>query len=86
MRRSRDGASPPDRARRRDRPLKKEYEAAVGRAGKVFNIVKAMSLRPAVLERSMALYREIMFGPCGLSRQERELLAVVVSRANDCHY
>ena len=67
-------------------PLKKEYEAAVGRAGKVFNIVKAMSLRPAVLERSMALYREIMFAPCGLSRQERELLAVVVSRANDCHY
>ncbi len=66
--------------------LKKEYEAAVGRAGKVFNIVKAMSLRPAVLERSMALYREIMFAPCGLSRQERELLAVVVSRANDCHY
>ena len=66
--------------------LKKEYEAAVGRAGKVFNIVKAMSLRPAVLERSMALYRDIMFAPCGLSRQERELLAVVVSRANDCHY
>jgi alkylhydroperoxidase family enzyme len=66
--------------------LKAEYEAAVERAGKVFNIVKAMSLRPGVLKRSMALYREIMFGPCGLTRQERELLAVVVSRANDCHY
>jgi alkylhydroperoxidase family enzyme len=45
-----------------------------------------MSLRPGVLERSMALYREIMFGPSGLTRAERELLAVVVSRANDCHY
>ena len=67
-------------------PLRAEYDAAVGRAGKVFNIVKAMSLRPGVLRRSMELYRGIMFGPSGLSRQERELLATVVSRENDCHY
>jgi alkylhydroperoxidase family enzyme len=66
--------------------LKEEYDAAVGRAGKVFNIVKSMSLRPGVLKRSMDLYKGIMFGPSGLSRQERELLAVVVSRQNDCHY
>ena len=66
--------------------LKEEYEAAVARAGKVFNIVKAMSLRPGVLRRSMELYREAMHGRSGLSRIERELLAVVVSRANDCHY
>ena len=66
--------------------LKEEYDAAVGRAGKVFNIVKSMSLRPGVLKRSMELYKGIMFGPSGLSRQERELLAVVVSRQNDCHY
>jgi uncharacterized peroxidase-related enzyme len=66
--------------------LKEEYDAGVKRAGKVFNIVKAMSLRPGVLRRSMQLYREAMFGPSGLSRIERELLAVVVSRANDCHY
>ncbi len=66
--------------------LREEYDAAVGRAGKVFNIVKAMSLRPPVLRRSMQLYREIMFAPSGLSRQERELLATVVSRANDCFY
>jgi alkylhydroperoxidase family enzyme len=66
--------------------LKEEYDAAVSRAGKVFNIVKAMSLQPAVLRRSMQLYRETMFGRFGLSRLERELLAVVVSRANDCHY
>ena len=67
-------------------PLKAEYDEAVGRAGKVFNIVKAMSLRPGVLRRSMELYKGIMFGPSGLSRQERELLATVVSRVNECHY
>jgi uncharacterized peroxidase-related enzyme len=66
--------------------LKEEYDAGVARAGKVFNIVRSMSLRPGVLRESMRLYRAIMFGPSGLSRQERELLATVVSHANDCHY
>jgi alkylhydroperoxidase family enzyme len=66
--------------------LREEYDAAVGRAGKVFNIVKAMSLRPDVLRRSVELYKGVMLEPCGLSRQQRELLATVVSRANDCFY
>jgi alkylhydroperoxidase family enzyme len=66
--------------------LKEEYDAAVERAGKVFQIVRSMSLSPGALRRSMQLYREIMFGPSGLSRQERELLATVVSAENDCYY
>ena len=66
--------------------LKEEYDAAVARAGKVFNIVSAMSLGPETLRASMGLYRAIMFGPSELSRQERELLATVTSSANDCHY
>ena len=67
-------------------PLKEEYDAAIERAGKVFNILKAMSLRPGVLRASMALYREIMFGESGLSRKERELLATVASAAQNCDY
>lgn len=67
-------------------PLRAEYDAAVARAGKVFGIVQAMSPNPGVLRRSMELYKGIMFGPSRLSRQERELLATVVSRENDCHY
>ena len=66
--------------------LAEEYAAAIERAGKVFNIVKAMSLRPAVLRASMALYREIMFSESGLTRQERELLATVASAEQSCHY
>jgi hypothetical protein len=34
----------------------------------------------------MELYRTIMFGGSGLSRAEREAIAVCVSAANDCHY
>ena len=66
--------------------LAAEYDAAIGRAGKIFNIVKAMSLRPEVLHASMEMYKAIMFGPSSLSRAERELLATVTSSANDCHY
>jgi alkylhydroperoxidase family enzyme len=67
-------------------PLREDYEAAVERAGKVFNILKAMSLRPRVLRASIDLYREIMFGESGLSRKERELLATVASAEQSCHY
>ena len=66
--------------------LAEEYDAAIERAGKVFNIVKAMSLRPRVLSASIELYREIMCGESGLSRQERELLATVASAEQDCYY
>ena len=66
--------------------LKEEYDAAVERAGKVFNILKAMSLNPRVLRASMDLYKEIMFGESALSRRERELLATVTSAEQSCHY
>ena len=66
--------------------VKKVYDAAVRRAGKVFHIVRAMSLTPPVQEAALELYQRIMFGPSTLSRRQREMLAVIVSRANDCHY
>jgi uncharacterized peroxidase-related enzyme len=66
--------------------LKQEYDAAVQRVGKVFNILKVQSLNPAALVASMHLYRATMFGPSGLSRAEREMLATVVSWANHCFY
>lgn len=66
--------------------LREEYDAAIKRAGKVFNVVKAMSLRPRALRAAMDLYKEVMYGRSELSRAERELLAVVVSCENICHY
>ena len=66
--------------------LKQEYDAAVERAGKVFNILKVQSLNPPALQASMQLYRAAMFGPSGLSRAEREMLATVTSWVNHCFY
>jgi uncharacterized peroxidase-related enzyme len=66
--------------------LKLEYDKAIRRAGKVFNIVKIQSLNPRTLRASMELYLAAMHAPSGLSRAERELIATVVSWANRCLY
>ena len=66
--------------------LKREYNAAVRRAGKIFNIVKIQSLNPRTLRASMNLYLATMYGQSGLSRAEREMLGTVVSWANHCFY
>jgi uncharacterized peroxidase-related enzyme len=67
--------------------LKHLYGQAMARAGKVFNVLRLQSLRPEVLKAGVALYTEVMISPRSpLSRAQREMIAVVVSRANECHY
>jgi len=67
--------------------LKRLYESAIGRAGKVFQIIRIQSLRPKVLRSSTQLYSELMHGTDGaLTRAQREMIAVVVSRVNECFY
>ena len=66
--------------------LKAEYDRAIGRAGKIFNILLVQSLNPKTLHASMGLYLATMHTPSGLSRAERELLATVVSSVNRCFY
>jgi uncharacterized peroxidase-related enzyme len=66
--------------------LKIEYDKAIRRAGRVYNILKVQSLNPKSLRASMHLYLATMYGRSGLSRAEREMLATVVSWANRCFY
>ena len=66
--------------------VKKELEKAVKRAGRVWNIVQIMSLNGRVMKASMEMYGATMFAESPLSRQQREMLAVVVSVANRCVY
>ena len=67
-------------------PLKVEYDAAIRRAGRVWNIVRLMSPNPRVLATSLEFYLAVMYGSSPLSRGRREMLAVVVSRVNQCRY
>lgn len=62
------------------------WVATVPHAGGMPNILASHSLNPAALAAHQRLYQTVMFGPSGLTRAEREAIAVCVSAANDCHY
>ena len=66
--------------------LAKIYAELVEKRGKVSNILKVHSLNPAAMGNHLDLYMTLMFGESGLSRAEREAIAVVVSANNDCEY
>ena len=69
-----------------DGELAKIYAKLIEKRGKVANILKVHSLNPAAMSNHLDLYMTIMFGKSGLSRAEREAIAVVVSASNDCEY
>jgi alkylhydroperoxidase family enzyme len=56
------------------------------RVGVVDNILKVHSLHPETLRAHADLYHTVMHGPSGVSPVEREMIAVVVSALNRCHY
>ena len=66
--------------------LAETYARLMEKRGKVSNILQVQSLNPDSLDRHLDLYMTIMFGKSGLSRAEREAIAVVVSATNDCEY
>ena len=66
--------------------LKRLFDDAIKRAGRVWRIVHVMSVNPEALRDSIRLYATVMLGDSPLSRVQREMLAVVVSAEVDCHY
>ena len=62
------------------------YSRMRGPDGTVANILTVHSLNPGALLAHFELFKTIMFGPSELSRAQREMIAVVVSTANNCHY
>jgi len=69
-----------------DGKLAEMYAALIKQRGKVSNILKVHSLNPEAMGDHLNLYMTLMFGKSGLSRKEREAIAVVVSANNDCEY
>ncbi len=66
--------------------LKTLYDRLTAPWGGVDHILKIHSLNPASLRAHYELYKTLMYGPSGLSRVQREMIAVVVSATNRCHY
>src|SRR6202158_6472530 len=69
-----------------DDDLQVIWRKCVDKLGFVPNVFSAYSLKPQHLRNFMAMYNEIMLADSGLSKLEREMVAVVVSSANRCYY
>jgi uncharacterized peroxidase-related enzyme len=54
--------------------------------GFVPNVLSAYAFDNAKLEAFVAMYNDLMLAPSGLSKLEREMIAVAVSSANRCYY
>jgi len=66
--------------------LRKQLDAALRRAGRVWKIVHVMSPYPRAMKASMDFYGAIMHGDSPLTRAQRELIATVTSAELRCRY
>lgn len=73
----------PEEAKER---TKEVYDKIVKRRGHLANIFKAQGLEPDILEDHVNLYVHLMIDPGPLTREEREMIAVIVSAANRAVY
>lgn len=69
-----------------DDDLQVVFQKCIDKLGLVPNVLSTYSMRPQRLRNFLTLYNEIMFSESGLSKLEREMVAVVVSSANRCYY
>jgi len=66
--------------------LKELYRKYTEPWGGVDNIIKIHSLNPKSLKTHYDLYAHLMRGRSALTRAQREMIAVVASATNHCHY
>ncbi len=62
------------------------FAKCMEKIGFVPNVLTAYAHDLAKLKAFMGLYNDVMLAPSGLSKLEREMIAVVVSSVNRCYY
>jgi uncharacterized peroxidase-related enzyme len=62
------------------------FKKCQDRLGFVPNVLVAYAFDNAKLETFVAMYNDLMLGDSGLSKLEREMIAVAVSSQNRCYY
>jgi uncharacterized peroxidase-related enzyme len=65
---------------------KEVYDSIRERRGHIANVFLAEGMEPEALAHQVDLYLELMLGEGPLSREEREMIAVMVSAANKSPY
>jgi uncharacterized peroxidase-related enzyme len=69
-----------------DEATQKYFAKCDEKIGFVPNVLLAYSFDAEKLRAFTGMYNELMLGPSGLSKLEREMIAVVVSSINHCFY
>ncbi len=64
----------------------KYFAVCEEKLGMVPNVLRAYAFDIAKLDAFTAMYNDLMLAESGLSKLEREMVAVVVSATNRCHY
>ena len=62
------------------------FDLCVEKLGFVPNVLRAYAFDVAKLDAFTAMYNDLMLAPSGLSKLEREMVAVAVSAENRCFY
>ncbi len=62
------------------------FDKCEDKLGMVPNVLRAYAFDTAKLDAFAAMYNDLMLAPSGLSKLEREMIAVVVSAVNRCFY
>lgn len=62
------------------------FDKCMEKLGFIPNVLKAYAFDIKKLEAFVAMYNDLMLGPSGLSKLEREMIAVAVSSQNRCYY
>ena len=66
--------------------LQPYFQKCRDKLGFVPNVLRAWLIRPERLRNFIRLYDELMLAPLGLTKLEREMIAVAVSSWNRCYY
>lgn len=69
-----------------DPDMRRYFEVCQEKLGMIPNVLAAYSFDQAKLRTFANFYNELMLGESGLSKLEREMIAVVVSSINRCFY
>lgn len=70
----------------RDAALQSYFETCTTKLGYVPNVLQAYAFDTTKLQAFIDMADDLMLGDSGLSRLEREMIAVAVSAINHCHY
>ena len=62
------------------------FQKCQDKLGFIPNVLVAYAFDNAKLEAFVGMYNDLMLSPSGLSKLEREMIAVAVSSANCCYY